>query len=227
MVDPHPSPDIVVVAQLARLMRGLGGGGWPVNRAWKALIDEETPGYFDWFEAAGVSMSNALTALEIAAQGLSIEQAKMRVSVDDRIGGGYVRGDDLVRDATVAVELHDSPRDRRLITVAIEGRRTWEMAAFNAGEVAPTLRRHDPTTLLQTEVLVRHLGALLAKMLRESEADGVDVHIALHQEARCAVCQTSMRYRARRVYIGPHYDRAVEVCSVTCARTAHAGESSA
>ncbi len=216
----NPSPDIDFLWQTSKLLLGLGGG-------WSATPDEHDKGFADWYEVAGISLSNARRALAIAAEGLTMEQATKRVEDADVLAYESAFDEAAAYGATVDVQLPDHEESSRTITVTIDPGTSRALSTSSNIGAAPVPRPHTPATLLQTATLVRELGDLLGSIVREPYADGFPAWISPHRETPCAVCETTLAPEsARKVYVGPYWSNTVEVCSVICARAAHAGEHS-
>lgn len=90
---------------------------------------------------------------------------------------------------------------------------------------APQPRPHSAATLLQVAHHLHRLAAVLSEVVLEPEADGIPLCGRDDQEITCEICQrTAGAGIARTIEIARPWLRTVTVCSVTCARAAHAGE---
>jgi hypothetical protein len=101
--------------------------------------------------------------------------------------------------------------------------RTLSVAAD--GGPAPQLRPHSAATLLRTAHHLHRLAATLGEVVLEPEADGIPVCGRDNEEITCEICQRTVGASlARTVEVTKPWPHNVKVCSVTCARAAHAGE---
>jgi hypothetical protein len=67
---------------------------------------------------------------------------------------------------------------------------------------------------------------VLGEVVLEPEADGIPVCGRASEEVSCEVCKRTVGADiARTVDATRPWPRTVRVCSITCARAAHAGES--
>lgn len=108
----------------------------------------------------------------------------------------------------------------------VRDRSTRELTVTADRGPAPTPRPYTAASLMQTTHHLHRLASALGKVVLEPWRDGIPMCGRTDREVTCQVCGATVGADvARRVDAAPapYYPHA-DVCSITCARAAAAGE---
>jgi hypothetical protein len=232
-LDPYmtasgtPAREVTTLWQTAKMLAAVSGGldmggDVPAGGLHRAR----------WEEAASIAEDITAYALKIVADGMTPVQAAEYLADDP---GAEVWGLAASSAATLEVAPPDEGDTMRSLTVAVDLQPRWSKAA---GAVvlpplavtasrgpAPEPRPHTASTVLRAGHALATAAAVLGELVLEKPADGIPYFIGPHQEVTCEVCGAPATHETyRRVEVGTS-GRHADVCSVPCARAAHAGES--
>ena len=216
MTTACPSPQVSALWQMAKLLSAVSGG------LDFGSVPEVERTRAQWEEAAGLASGIADKALTVIAAGMTPQQAadwRFNIDTSDVLDiaaafGGVIElipPDYMDTDQTLTVTIR-SDKHRALSVTADRG-------------PAPQPRPHTAATLLRTAHHLHRLAAVLGEVVLEPEADGIPLCGRPGDEITCEICQRAAGADiARTVEVTRPWHRTVTVCSVTCARAAHAGE---
>ncbi len=118
----------------------------------------------------------------------------------------------------------DYPDTSRTLAVTIRGDMLRSLSVTADRGPAPQPRPHTAATLLRTAHHLHRLAAVLGEVVLEPQADGIPLCGRPSDEITCEICQRTVGADiARTAEVTRPWHRTVTVCSVTCARAAHAG----
>ncbi len=172
--------------------------------------------------AGGAGLASAITdkALAIIATGMTPPQAADWLLDND--------ASDVLDTATAGmIDLipPDYTETGRTLTATIRADQHRTLVVTADRGHAPQPRPHSAVTLLRTAHHLNQLAAVLGEVVLEPAADGIPVCGRHSEEITCEVCQAPVGADlARKVGVTRPWHHDVTVCSVTCARAAHAGE---
>jgi hypothetical protein len=175
-----------------------------------------------WEEAADLAASIVDEALTVAAVGLSPQQAAERLIRND---ASDVLGSATAYTGVIPLIPPDAEETERVLTVTIHDDLDRSLSVTADRGTPPEPRPQTAATLLRTVHHLHRLAATLGGLVLEPAADGVPVCGRPDAEHTCGICQRTVGGDlARTVEVLRPWYRKVTVCSVTCARAAHAGE---
>jgi hypothetical protein len=215
MATARPSSQVSALWQIVKMLNAVSGG------LDLGSVPEAGRPRARWEEAAYLASNIADTALTITAGEMTPQQA----------AGYLLNNTSEVQDTAAAsggvIELTppDYPDTSRTLAVTIRGDMLLTLSVTADRGPAPQPRPHSAATLLRLAHHLQRTAAVLSEVVLEPEADGVPVCGRGDEEITCEICQRTVGADiARTIEIARPWLRTVKVCSVTCARAAHAGE---
>jgi hypothetical protein len=217
MATARPSPQVSALWQIVKMLNAVSGG------LDLGSVPEAGRPRARWEETAYLASNIADKALTITADGMTPQQA----------AGYLLNNTSDVQDTAAAsggvIELTppDYPDTSRTLSVTIGGDTLRTLSVTADRGPAPQPRPHTAATLLRLAHHLHRVGAVLSDLVLEPEADGIPICGRSDKQITCEICQRTVGADiARTIEIAKPWLRTVKVCSVTCARAAHAGEHS-
>jgi hypothetical protein len=215
MATARPSSQVSALWQIVKMLNAVSG------RLDAGSVPEADRFRARWEEAAYLASNIADTALTITAGEMTPQQAA------DYLLNNTSEVQDTASASGGAIELTppDYPDTNRTLSVTIrdDTHLTLSVTADRGPEPQP--RPHSAATLLRLAHHLQRTAAVLSEVVLEPEADGVPVCGRGDEEITCEICQRTVGADiARTIEIARPWLRTLKVCSVTCARAAHAGE---
>lgn len=216
MAVARPDPQATALWLTAKMLSAVSGG------LDFASVPEADQTRAQWEEAAGLAATITDHALTVAGTGMTAEQAGQRLLDAD--------GSDILDTAgayagVINLTPPDAQETGRTLTVTVHDDEQRTLSVTASRGPAPTPRPHTAATLLRTAHHLHQIGATLGELVLEPAADGLPLCGTSIYEVTCEICgRAAGGDVARTVQAFTPWPRQVKVCSVTCARAAHAGE---
>jgi hypothetical protein len=231
-LDPYmtasgtPAREVTALWQTAKMLSAVSGGldmgaDVPAGGLHRAR----------WEEAASNAEDITAAALTVVADGMTPVQAAAYLAEND---SGEVWWQATSYAGTLEVVPPDQGDTMRVLTVGADLQTRWSKADGDhlppltvtaSRGPAPEPRPHTASTVLRAGHALATAAAVLGELVLEKPADGIPYFIGPRQEITCEVCGAPATHETyRRVEVGTS-GRHADVCSVPCARAAHAGES--
>lgn len=216
--DSNPPREIRMLWQTAKFLNFASGQDGTGNS-----VPEARRHYCQWSGIAEEAADVVSDALAIAAAGMTAADAAKEVEEADILAVDEPAA--WATTATVELVPPDYDDTMRTLKVDISGSPDRALSVTSDRGPAPVPRPWAPAALLQAAHHLRCLAALLGGTVLEPWEDGVPACGDPDRQYDCAVCTRTVGGDvARIVQAGPPDYRKVTVCSVQCARAAHAGE---
>ncbi len=214
MMTTHPSPQASALWQVAKLLNAVSG------RLELGSVPEAGRPRARWAEAATLGSAITRKALEIVAAGMTPEEAAEWLADAD---ASDVYGTAASYGGVIELVPPDQMETGRTLTVTFDHRHVRSVTADRGP--APEPRPHTAAAVLRASHHLDQLAEVLGELVLEPWEDGIPLFGRATKDVTCEVCQRDVGADvARTIQVDKPWHHEVRVCSVTCARAAHAGE---